>query len=136
AVDGGVDRRLDARGDGRYDTATGVSGGDQPTGRAPETPPRQLDRRRPADAVDLTGLARAWDAAVAEELPDAVDLRHRLHAEPEVSGAEERTAALVTRALGADAETVAGTGRVVRVGPPGPAVAVRAELDGLPVAER
>jgi metal-dependent amidase/aminoacylase/carboxypeptidase family protein len=135
-VDGGVDRRLEARGDGRYDIATGAPGGEQLTGHAPESPLRQLDRRWPADAADLTGLARAWDAALAGELPNAVDLRHRLHAEPEVSGAEERTAALVARALGGDAETVAGTGQVVRIGPPGPAVAVRAELDGLPVAER
>ena len=87
-------------------------------------------------APDLAALALAWDAALQQELPDAVDLRHRLHAAPEVSGAEERTAEVVAAALGGAAEPVAGTGRVLRIGPPGPAVAVRAELDGLPMTER
>jgi amidohydrolase len=143
-VDGGVDRRLDVRGDGRHgaqdETGTDGSGVQRIDGWASERAPRQLDRQldrhQGADVAGLTALARAWDAALEEELPDAVELRHRLHAEPEVSGAEERTARLVAEAVGGDAETVAGTGRILRIGPPGPAIAVRAELDGLPVAER
>ncbi len=76
-------------------------------------------------------------AAVADELPDAIELRHRLHADPRVSGDEADTAAEVVRALGAGpGEPVATTGRVVRIGGGGPAIALRAELDALPIAER
>jgi amidohydrolase len=100
--------------------------------RAPEPPPWQLDGW---PTTDLVALARNWDAALLAELPDAVELRHRLHADPEVSGAEVRTSRVVAQAVGGDAEAVAGTGRVLRIGPPGPAVALRAELDALPVKE-
>ena len=76
-------------------------------------------------------------AAVADELPAAIELRHRLHADPRLSGDEADTAAEVVRALGAGpGRPVAGTGRVVRIGPEGPAIALRAELDALPVIER
>jgi amidohydrolase len=76
-------------------------------------------------------------AAVADELPAAIALRHRLHADPRLSGDEADTAAEVVRALGLGAgEEVAGTGRVLRAGGDGPAVALRAELDALPLTER
>jgi amidohydrolase len=81
-------------------------------------------------------------AAVEDELPDAIELRHRLHADPRPSGQEGDTARAVVAALGAGPGIeVAGTGRLVRLGsgtdPPGGAdcVALRAELDALPVAE-
>jgi len=106
--------------------------GDGWAGAVTERPPRQVSRRPP----DSASLAAAWDAALAAELADAVQLRHRLHAAPEVSGSEQATAAVVAQAIGGDAEVVAGAGRVLRIGPPGPAVAVRAELDALPVQER
>jgi amidohydrolase len=71
------------------------------------------------------------------ELPLAVDLRRRLHAEPELAHAELRTAAMVAAELPVAGETAAGTGLLARVGPAdGAPVAVRAELDGLPVSER
>ncbi len=74
---------------------------------------------------------------IERELPRAVELRHRLHAQPELAHAEEHTAAAVAEELQLACATVAGTGRVARVGPAeGAAVAVRAELDGLPVEER
>jgi amidohydrolase len=74
---------------------------------------------------------------VADELPDAIALRHRLHADPRLSGDEADTAAEVVRVLDAGpGEQVAGTGRVLRIGDEGPAVALRAELDALPVTER
>ncbi len=80
------------------------------------------------------------DRLVADELPAAVELRHRLHADPRLSGQEDDTAVAVLAALGLDpgarAQRVAGTGRLLRIGPPtGPAVALRAELDGLPITE-
>lgn len=74
--------------------------------------------------------------SLEDELPRAVALRERLHANPEPSHKERATARLVAEALGAvPVETVAGTGLVTRVGPPGDAVAVRAELDALPIGE-
>ncbi len=76
-------------------------------------------------------------AGLEPELPAAVALRHRLHSEPELAHAEHRTAAAVAQELPLASATVAGTGRIARVGPTGgAAVAVRAELDGLPVLER
>ncbi|MCW3067767.1 MAG: hypothetical protein JWL67_392, partial [Solirubrobacterales bacterium] len=67
---------------------------------------------------------------IERELPRAVDLRHRLHARPELAHAEGQTAAAVTAELPVESVPVAGTGRLARVGPAGPSVAVRAELDG------
>jgi amidohydrolase len=76
-------------------------------------------------------------AAIERELPRAVELRHRLHAHPELAHAEHETSAAVAAALPVACERVAGTGLIARVGPSdGAAVAVRAELDGLPIAER
>ncbi|MDP8900935.1 MAG: M20 family metallopeptidase [Actinomycetota bacterium] len=70
------------------------------------------------------------------ELPRATALRERLHASPERSHREQATARLVAEDLGAGRlERAAGTGLVARVGPPGDAVAVRAELDALPIVE-
>ena len=76
--------------------------------------------------------------AIERELPAAVELRHELHRNAELSGAEAGTAARVAAALGdADAPVVADTGRLVRIGSPtGPSIAVRAELDALPIAEQ
>lgn len=86
--------------------------------------------------VDVAALHRQLLSALDHELPQAVGLRHRLHADPRCSGDEEDTAATVVEHVGeAAAPVVAGTGRVMRFGSPGPAVAVRAELDALPVHE-
>jgi amidohydrolase len=77
-------------------------------------------------------------AALELELPRALELRHRLHASPELAHEERATAAAIAAELPVAAETVAGTGRIARIG--GRAeqrpVAVRAELDGLPLRER
>jgi len=68
-------------------------------------------------------------------MPVAATLRERLHANPEPSNQEHNTARLVAEALG-DAEPVAGTGLLARTGPAeGRALAVRAELDALPIEE-
>ncbi|GAA1021644.1 MULTISPECIES: M20 metallopeptidase family protein [Amycolatopsis] len=85
----------------------------------------------------MNDLVEAWRTAVAEELPAAVELRHRIHADPRVSGDEDDTARLVAAALG-EGERVAKTGRLIEISAPhpGPAVALRAELDALPVVER
>lgn len=74
---------------------------------------------------------------VAAELAAAVELRHRLHADPRLSGEEDDTADAVCEAIGLPGTRVAGTGRVLRIGPAtGPAVVLRAELDGLPLREQ
>ncbi|MGO9489105.1 MAG: M20 metallopeptidase family protein [Solirubrobacteraceae bacterium] len=76
-------------------------------------------------------------AALEPELEGAVALRHRLHAAPELAHAEALTAATVAERLPVGAETVAGTGLLAFVGPAGGRpVAIRAELDGLQIAER
>lgn len=70
--------------------------------------------------------------------PDASELRRELHANPRVSGDEADTAARMRRWLGDEALTapaVAQHGFLHRVGPAGPAVGVRAELDALPILE-
>ncbi|HEV3320339.1 MAG TPA: amidohydrolase [Solirubrobacteraceae bacterium] len=76
-------------------------------------------------------------AGIERELPRAVELRHRLHAHPELAHAELETSAAVAAELPVVCEVFAGTGLIARVGSAdGAAVAVRAELDGLPIAER
>ena len=84
-----------------------------------------------------TDLLHTLLTSVEEEIPDSLSLRERLHANPEPSNAEHTTARLVAEALDeSDIETVAGTGLIARAGPPrGRAVAVRAELDALPIQE-
>jgi amidohydrolase len=92
-------------------------------------------RRRaaaPAGAV-LTALLRA----VGQEVPAAVVLRRELHASPELSGHEARTASRVAAALGEPDAPAVTTGRVARIGAAsGPSVAIRAELDALPLTEQ
>lgn len=82
-------------------------------------------------------LLAALLTALERELEGAVLLRHRLHAAPELAHRELRTAAAVASELPVAAEPVAGTGLLALVGgAPGPPLALRAELDGLPVRER
>jgi amidohydrolase len=77
----------------------------------------------------LDGLERQLERAVA--------LRQRLHAEPELAHAERATSAAVAAELPVASEPVAGTGLLAFIGAGRERpVAVRAELDGLPVTER
>ncbi len=71
------------------------------------------------------------------ELPAATELRRRLHAAAEPSHGERQTAAIVAEHLPVAATAAAGTGLLARVGPAeGTPIALRAELDGLPIRER
>ena len=87
------------------------------------------------------GQAAEIDAAVARRLPEIVELRHRIHQNPELGNREFETAKLVAehlRGLGLEVTTgVAHTGvvAVLEGGRPGPVVAVRADMDALPVTE-
>jgi amidohydrolase len=100
-----------------------------------------MDLPAPVPTAEPPAALRAWferlRVAVAVELPAAVDLRHRLHADPRRSGDEQDTADTVVDALGAGSgHPAAGTGRVVRLlDGAGGSVALRAELDGLALDE-
>ena len=73
--------------------------------------------------------------------PAITEIRHQIHQNPELSNREQKTAALVAdylRKLGLEVQTgVAHTGVValLKGGMPGPVVAVRADMDALPVTE-
>lgn len=88
----------------------------------------------------MSDLAARLRDAVEQELPAATELRHRLHADPRASGDESDTAAAVADALGyGDGEPVADVGRVIVCGARPTAagsVALRAEMDALPIVER
>ncbi len=78
----------------------------------------------------------------AEALEEkAIHWRHDIHQHPELANQETRTAALVAehlRNLGMQVQTGVGTTGVVGVlegGEPGPVVALRADMDALPVKE-
>ncbi len=78
----------------------------------------------------------------AQDIVDLTAVRHTLHRQPEVSGAERATAAAVQTALAACApdQIVTGLGghgvaAVFKGAAPGPTVMVRAELDALPIPE-
>lgn len=89
--------------------------------------------------------AQQYDADVARAVdritPQITEIRHHLHQNPELSNREFKTAERVAahlRALGMEVKTgVAHTGVVgiLRGGRPGPVVAVRADMDALPVTE-
>ena len=79
--------------------------------------------------------------AVAALEGELVEFRRDLHAHPELSHAETRTTARVAARLSADGIRVrqlSGTGLVADIGPLDPAyrVALRADMDALPLPER
>jgi amidohydrolase len=71
---------------------------------------------------------------------ELIDVRRDLHANPELSWAEDRTTTLLAKRLdeaGLRVELLPRTGLVADVGPvSGPTVALRADLDALPVDDR
>lgn len=92
-------------------------------------------------ATPIAALSAAPPAEVEAVLPAAVALRHDLHRAPELSNREFKTAERIAtelRALGLEVRTgIARTGvvGVLRGARPGPVVAVRADIDALPVTE-
>lgn len=95
----------------------------------------------PVQAQDLSTLHEVLDAHASAIESDVIEWRRDIHANPELSNREFRTAALVAdhlRALGMEVRTeVAHTGVVgfLEGGKPGPVVALRADMDALPVTE-
>lgn len=98
------------------------------------TPAAATAQATPADA-DL-------ERRVAAVTPKVVAWRRDIHQHPELGNREVRTARVVAehlRALGLEVQTgVAKTGvvAVLKGGRPGPVVALRADMDALPVTER
>lgn len=92
----------------------------------------------PAVAADIDSRL---DAAIQAATPAIVELRHRIHQNPELGYQETATAKLVAehlRALGLEVQTgvaVTGVVALLKGGKPGPVVAVRADMDALPVTE-
>jgi len=82
-------------------------------------------------------LAESVARSVEVVTPDLIELRRDLHTSPELSWAEERTTDVVASwmdKLGIDHERLEGTGLVAELGPEeGPIVALRADLDALPI---
>ena len=104
-------------------------------------------RRLGAALLLLSGMVHAdeWgdlDARIATALPGVIELRHAIHQHPELGNREQQTAARIAqrlRELGLEVQTgIAHTGVVgiLRGGKPGPVVAIRAELDALPLTEQ
>ncbi len=83
--------------------------------------------------MSVEAIARSIEVVT----PDLIELRRDLHASPELSWHEERTTDVVAGwmdKLGLVHERFEGTGLVAEVGPEeGPIVALRADLDALPV---
>lgn len=96
-----------------------------------------------APSMPQNSLAAAIDAAVAAQEAQIIAWRRDFHEHPELGNREFRTAGIVAehlRSLGFDEvrTEVAYTGVVglLKGGLPGPVVALRADMDALPVAER
>ncbi len=95
----------------------------------------------PASALSPSPLAAKLDAALAANRQQLIEWRRHLHQNPELGNHEVETAKFVAerlRSFGLEPRTgVARTGvvAVIEGGRPGPVVALRADMDALPVAE-
>jgi amidohydrolase len=85
--------------------------------------------------------ANPVDIAAAKIEQKVIQWRHHLHQYPELSNREFKTASYVEkhlRALGLEVQTgvaITGVVAILDSGKPGPVVALRADMDGLPVPE-
>lgn len=102
---------------------------------------------RPSTSPPLLWQDLGLEETLAEILPELLLLRRHLHRHPELSGHEQQTAALVAgelRGCGWQVrEGVGRTGVVAELGPmqrpdgtPAPLVALRVDMDALPIEER
>ena len=95
-----------------------------------------------ATASEIPTYQEDIDFRVREVAPDVIAWRRDIHQHPELSNRETRTSALVAehlRKLGLEVRTgIAHTGvvGVLRGGKPGKVVALRADMDALPVTEQ
>ncbi|WP_101525117.1 amidohydrolase [Nocardioides houyundeii] len=96
-------------------------------------PPLSSEPAPPTDSA--SGVI---DEVVTKYADQLVDLRRDLHAHPELSWAESRTSGVVMSHLedtGWQVHRVEGGGLVADLGAPGRTVALRADLDALPVED-
>ena len=104
-------------------------------------PGEAAQRRVDSSASGPTAIQTAIDKAALAILPKVVAWRRDFHEHPELGNSEQRTAKVVAeelRALGLQVKTgVAKTGVVALLegGKPGRVVALRSDMDGLPVVE-
>ena len=95
----------------------------------------------PTEGRDGAWEALGMEATLQGALPELIQVRRHIHRHPELSGHEQQTAALVAgelRRWGWEVrEGVGRTGVVAELGPlAGPLVALRADMDALPIEER
>jgi amidohydrolase len=102
-----------------------------------------LSAQAPQSPTLPTAVLRDLDARIASVTPKVVAWRRDLHEHPELSNFEVRTAGVVAahlKSLGLDVRTEVGGSHgvigVLRGGKPGPSVALRADMDALPVTEQ
>ena len=103
---------------------------------APAAAPAPAPAPAPADAE----RSRELQAGLTKDLPSLLTLYRELHASPELSMQEVKTAARMAaevKALGFEVTTGVGKTGVVAVlrNGPGPTLLVRTDMDGLPVVE-
>jgi len=93
-------------------------------------------------AASAQSIGSRVDAALSDLQPQIIDWRRDFHQNPELSNREFRTSKIVAehlQSLGLKLETgVAKTGvvAVLEGGRPGPTIALRADMDALPVVEQ
>jgi amidohydrolase len=93
-------------------------------------------------AQSNTKLQGKLDQQAQEIEKKMIEWRHHIHQYPELSNRETKTAAYVAehlKSLGLEVQTgIAHTGviGILRTGKPGPVIALRADMDALPVTER
>ena len=89
----------------------------------------------------MKDLGEIIEISLKDILPDLIQLRRHLHAHPELSGQEYQTAALVAGELRKSGwevkEAVGRTGVIAEIGNNnGPIIALRVDMDALPIEER
>ena len=86
--------------------------------------------------TEPTDASSTIESVVEKYSDELIELRRDLHAHPELSWAETRTTRLVATRLaevGLDITRIDSTGLIADLGDSGPIVALRADLDALPV---
>ena len=97
--------------------------------------------RAHAQTAPTSELSKLIESKLSAVMPKVVAWRRDIHEHPELSFEEQRTSKLVAdhlRQLGLEVQAPVGKTGVVgilRGGKPGPVVALRADMDGLPVTE-